>query len=752
MKTLILILSTLIYSTAFSQTEITGLVIDKKSGERLPGAAVYCKAQQKGTTTDLNGEFKISLTLPCKLEISYIGYSKQVIDAKDKKIIIKLSEQQNQLSEVTITASAKSTIEKNQTGTVQLSAKDIAFIPSLGGERDAIKVMQLMPGVQTTNQASAAMLIRGGEPDQTLFLLDGVPVYNPTHTLGFFSVFNTVIIKEVTLQKGGFDARYNDRVSGILDVSTKTSDFNKPHVHASVGLLASSLVMELPMYKNKAAVSFSVRRSYIDQVMKFTPNRIPAYFYDMNARFSYMLSKKALFSINAYNGKDVLYLDKKSLLDPGNGINMDFATTYGNRLLSFKVDYSRNASISEKWIAYYSGYHYNVINSFEGNSMNMTSNINELGAKFQQKRKFSTNYNLEWGGDMSRRNLAPNRLETEGQFNELVSADDSKAMTQTMNGMYATLHTIFSSRHEVSTGLRAVAVYTNSWRYGIEPRLTYSYHVSASSRLLASYSLMRQYTHLVGSNNVSLPTDMWYPSTKNISPQESHQVTLGYHFNLVNKHTSFTVEVYHKTQNNLIEFKEGSTMFINNKIENDMVIGKGAAYGVELFLKKKLGNFSGTASYTWSRSIRQFDELNNGMPFYARYDRRHVFHITMLYDFNKRISLASVWSASSGSRFTPVIGKYYLPVDNLSNFQSIPIYGKINSLVLAPQHRLDINLIIKNRTGSKFNAEWHIGAYNVYNQVQPYKVTAVVQQNGSTKYYQTGLFGFMPSISYQIIF
>lgn len=263
---------------------------------------------------------------------------------------------------------------------------------------------------------------------------------------------------------------------------------------------------------------------------------------------------------------------------------------------------------------------------------------------------------------------------------------------------------------------------------------------------------MKQYMHLVSSSSIAMPTDLWYPVTQKIKPQIADQVALGYTHYLEKIKSVVTIEAYYKWMDNLIEYREGAVLLLNDHYENELIAGKGRAYGTEFFLNKTKGKFTGWVGYTLSWATRQFDELNHGKTYYAKYDRRHDISVVGTYDFTKRLAFAAVWVYSTGSRFTPNIGQFVMPNASLSKVDILSIYADKNSVVLPPAHRLDLNFIIKNKPGRKWEAEWHIGGYNIYNQAQPYKINVVANSNGTYKYQAVGLFGFIPSIAYNFKF
>lgn len=739
---------------AFAQSiTVSGILTDAKTGETLIGASVVCKEESKGTFTNVFGFYSIDLSANSVLRFSYLGYTDQAITITPKTIFplnIQLAEKQESLKEVIVTASSPSTVQENRlTGVTKLDMKQIGSIPVMGGEKDLVKVLQLMPGVKKENDGSAGMLVRGGSGDQNLVLLDDAPVYNASHLLGFFSVFNSDAVKDVTLQKGGFTANRGGRLSSVLDVRMKDGNMKKTGVNIGIGLLATHVSIEGPILKDKISYIISGRRTYIDHMYKLIGSTMPFYFYDLNGKIHYRISEKDQIFISAYRGKDVLRFGGAKASP---AYNIDFANTLRNTTSTLRWNHVyTNQKLFQRTSLIYTQYYYQLTNQIDAHQMQITSSINDWIGKLEYDLYLNNKNRLTFGSEFTQHHFRPNRTSVSGDFNEVVKAGQGQNLYTQEMALFAMNDFSITPRLSAQYGLRlSGATSQNTLYINPEPRVNLSYQLTTSQVVKISYAHMSQYINMV-SGSSTMPSDVWYPVTDFIKPQLSKQITLGYTKTLAHD-LLFSAESYIKWQQHIVEFKEGTIAFSNENIEQDIVQGNGKAYGIELLLHKKAGKWNGWIGYTLSYSKRQFDQLNGGESFYARYDRRHDISLVQNYELTPRITLSAVYTFATGSRFTPIIGQYFVPSGNLNDVVLLPIYGKRNTTILSPSHRLDLNLVLKSKPGNKYPSEWHIGAYNVYNQTQPFRIRIDKSADGTLKYNQVGLFGFIPSIAYNIQF
>lgn len=755
MKTLFTILFqfTILTAAIAQQVTVSGTITDAKTGESLIGVSVACIEESKGTITNEFGFYSLDVKNNCTLIITYIGYEKKTIQVTPKTatpLDITLSEKQNQLKEVTVNASSKSSsVEKTATGYTKLDLKQISSVPVLGGEKDVIKVLQLMPGVKKENDGNTGMLVRGGSGDQNLVLLDDAPVYNASHLLGFFSVFNSDAIKDVSIQKGGFTSNNGGRLSSVLDIRMKDGNMKKMEVNAGIGLLSARGSIEGPIIKDKMSYIISARRTYIDQMYQLIGSNMPFYFYDINAKLNYRISEKDQVFLSAYKGKDVLRFGNE---ESKSAYQADFANRLGNQTLTARWNHVYpDQKLFQHISLIYTRFDYQLTNRVNANEMQITSSIQDYIGKVHYDYYLNNRNHIQFGGEITQHHFNPNKVTTQGSFNESIKASNGNSIYMQEGAVYANNNHYLSARWNANYGVRISGAKANTKMYtNIEPRLNIAYNLSSSQTLKVAYSHMSQYVNLVTGAS-TLPSDVWYPVTDIIKPQLSKQITLGYS-NTLRESLVFTAETYYKWQQNVVEFKEGTLGFTNENIERDITQGNAKAYGIELLLHQKSGRFNGWVGYTLAYSKRQFANLNNGEEFYARFDRRHDISLVGNYELTKRITLSAVYCFATGSRFTPIIGQYFVPNGSYTDVVTLPIYGKRNSVLLSPSHRLDVNVVIKSKEQKRYSSEWHIGAYNVYNQTQPYRIRLDVNANGSLSYKEVGLFGFIPSIAYNIKF
>ncbi len=734
---------------------ISGFVTDGATGEALTGVSVYCKAVSKGTVTNAYGFYSIQLPAPCDLTFQYMGYEPKIENVQAKvplELNIKLQEQKKALNEVVIKAS-ENKIHRNESGILKLQPKDVKNVPTLGGEKDIIKIMQLMPGVKQPNEGNTGMLVRGGSTDQNLIILDEAPLYNASHLLGFFSVFNSDAIKDATMIKGGFPANYGGRLSSVLDIRMKEGNNKKVTAEGGIGILSARVTADGPLIKDKMGFMFSVRRTYLNYTYKLIGKELPYYFYDVNAKINLKLGERDRLYLSTYLGDDLLHLQNPTdSSKKDENYRIDFGSELGNRVgtLRWNHVYANNKLFSNTSLIH-SRFSYGISGTVAKSTLDIQSKIEDWTIKNSFEYFKSNKHHIKFGGEYTNHFFRPNISKVRGNFNELIKSGDGLSIYTNEAALFYLSDIQLTERWGVNAGLRLSGAKTNSKVYiNPEPRFLLSYKLTSEQSVKVSYSNMNQYMHLV-SGSSAMPTDLWYPVSDNIKPQSSDQISATWNIDFPQHKLAFAAEVYHKWMNNLVEYKEGTVVMLNNNIEEDMIQGKGRSYGVELLLRKESGRFNGWIGYTLSWSKRQFDELNQGREFYARYDRRHDLSIVTNYEYTRRIMFSATWVFATGSRFTPVVSQYLMPKGNYMDIEVLPVYSDRNAVQLSASHRLDINVVIKSKPGKRFESEWHIGAYNVYNRTQPYRIR-IEENNGRLTYKQLGMFGFIPSVAWNFKF
>lgn len=729
----------------WSQTFISGNVTDASTGEALVGVSVYQASKKMGTTTNAYGFFSLNIPENDTFYVSYLGYQTQVFVAqKQKDMLVKLTVKTDVLKE----AEVKAQIQKNPPlGTQYIDLKMINSLPALGGERDLIKALQNMPGVKKGADGTVGMLVRGGSADQNLILMDEAPVYNAAHLLGFFSLFNTDAIKDATMQTGGFTANYGGRLSSVLSVTMNEGNKQKFQYSGSVGILASRLAAQGPLFKGKGSFLVAGRISYLNKMYQMIDKELPFYFYDVNAKLNYQLSKRDQIFVSMYSGDDVLEAS-----DADSARNVKVSSRLGNHINTIRWNRRfANQKMFSNVTVFTSNYRYFIKGEMDDNVMQINANIADLGYRFQLDHHVNNKLSFKYGSEYIHHTFVPNNTKLKGNFNENIKANDATSKQLNESAIFATASYKMNARLSAVAGIRLSAAQVSGRSYiNPEPRLLLNYDLTEKHALSLSYSKMVQYMFLLSGSSVMLPTDLWYGVTQKIKPQEAHIISAGYKWQTTN-HTS-RIETYYKPMHNLVEYKEGSVELGASNIDDVAVQGNGEAYGIEWMNTNKFGKLNLTTAYTLSWSTRKFNDLNDGKQFYARFDRRHDFNIILQYDFSKRVQFSALWSYATGSRFTPLVGQFMMPNGNFTNIDLLPIYTSRNAVKLSDSHKLDVNLVIKNKPGKKYQAEWHIGAYNVYNQTQPYRIKTQKNSDGSYSYKQMGLFGFIPSIGYQFKF
>lgn len=740
--------------SASAQTHILqGFVLDSV-GLSLSQAHIQTSIK-KSAVTDSAGSFLIQVPKgKFQITISYTGYKKfsqSLSIARDTIIYFFLQTKNEELNEIIVTADRtlqSDQFETTRMSTNTLSGKEISSIPVLGGEADLIKTIQLLPGVTKGADGTTDLFVRGGAADQNLVMLDGAPVYNTGHLFGFLSVFNSDMLDKVESINGAFPSEYGGRLSSILDVSSKSTMPNRTKLKGNIGLLASRLMIEQPIVKDKLAIWVAGRRTYVDQVIRLTGEELPYFFYDLNTKVIYKPNARDRMEFTIYEGNDVLDFSRAPRATLRNR-NITNSFTLGNSTQTFlwkRNFYNFNTTLS----LYRTVFQYNIQSTFTDNALFVNSSIVDVGGKWiiasdSLKKKIS----VKGGVEMVQHQVAPNRITTTGEISDILKSGATTPQTALETSGFFHVDGSLTPRLRFNAGARVSSAYVdNTFYVNPEPRVAFRYAIDSLTAIKASYSRMAQYLHRVSSAAVAFPTDIWYPVTSRVKPQTADQIALGVQRTFPKQNVYVSVEGYYKWMHDLIGYKEGASLLLNTNFENQLVQGKGLSYGLEVLIKKESGKLMGWISYTLAKSERQYDEVNNGDWFLARYDRRHNLAVVMNYQLSKRWSVSSVFEFISGSRFTPIIGQYVVPAPSLAGIDLIPVYAPINSVKLADTHRLDVGVKYRTRPDKKLQGEWFVGVYNVYNRAAPIGIVIRPNGDGSFRYEQPGLFGLLPFVSY----
>lgn len=725
---------------------ISGYVTDGTSSETLIGANILESRQQQGTTTNPYGFY--SITLPAgetELSFSYLGYTTRQykLELSKDTLINVLMQDNNQLEEVVIISDkAEAGITATQMGAQEIPIAQIKNTPSILGEADVMKTIQLMPGVQAGVEGSAGLYVRGGGPDQNLILLDGVPVYNVDHLFGFFSVFTPEAVKKVTLFKSSFPARFGGRLSSVVDVRSNDGDMKKYHGTLSVGLLSSKIQLEGPIIRDKTSFNISARRSYIDLIAKpFMPkdDKISYYFYDINAKINHKFSDRSRLFLNFYNGKDSYYF---KTTDSSSSMYKDkMSLNWGNTIATARWNYIFNQKLFSNTTVAYNKYRmdanstvYTKTNLIESISeSNYHSNYHSGICDWSYLIDFDYNptpaHHIKFGAGYLHHDFRP-----EVATSKIQEKEDGITKQDTL---YNSISNSTIQAHEVSAyiednfdiGSRLrmnVGLHLSMFRvqrrnyFSVQPRVSARYQLTKHTALKASYTKMSQYIHLLSSTPISMPTDLWVPVTSKIKPMQAHQYSLGSYYTGLTG-WEFSVEGYYKQMRNVLEYKEGvSFLGSSSGWENKVEMGKGRSMGIEFMAQKTTGKTTGWIAYTLAKSDRKFaiGGINNGERFPYKYDRRHNLSLVVNHKFSNRIDIGASWIFSTGGTATIAEEVTAIIRPGEDAIQQKDYIEKRNNYRLPASHRLNIGVNFNKKTKHGVRT-WNISLYNAYNAMNP---------------------------------
>lgn len=785
-KILFLLICTLsILQISAQYYTISGYITDEKSGETLINASIYDINSRKGTVANVYGFY--SLTLPkgqIELQYSYVGYATQVrkLDLQKDTVINIRFKSSIDLQEITVIGRQRITgVQSAQMSAVEVPISQIKTVPTLFGEADLVKALQLLPGVQSGSEGSTGMYVRGGGPDENLFLLDGIPVYNVNHMAGFFSVFNPDAVKNVTLYKGSFPARFGGRLSSVIDVRMNDGNDKEIHGNVSVGIISSKINIEGPIIKEKTTFNISARRTYSDLLLQpilmfaadeaFDENDDGSmsagyYFYDLNAKINHKFSNNDRLYFSLYMGDDIIYTDFRNkysnVYDYEDQIRYEFSNrmnlkwNWGNIVTSVRWNHMINNKLFMNATAAYTRYRFDMgvgtkmkstttyTDSIKKESsevfMGYQSGIEDYTFKADYDYAPHPNHDVKFGLNYTYHTFRPGvsvariDIKESGQTLAVDTMIGDKNVYSHETMFYAEDNISIGYALKANLGLHYSFFNVQKETYhSLQPRLGLRLLANDNLSFKAGYAAMSQNVHLLSNSYVSLPTDLWVPVTKRIKPMRSHQYSVGAFYNL-NDIVDLSVEGYYKSMHNLIEYKDGAT-FLGSSTgwEDKVVMGDGWAYGVEFLAQKSIGKTTGWIGYTWAKSERLFNrpgqELNYGKVFPAKYDRRHDVSLVVSHKFSDRFDLSGTWVFSTGNTGTLALQQYaagtipdtynYFSQPNITGEQNY-ISGR-NNFRFNPYHRMDIgmNFHKKKKHGTR---TWNISIYNTYNNNNPFLV------------------------------
>lgn len=763
---------------------LSGYIKDTSTGEYLPGANVYVKETMQGTSTNAYGFY--SLTVPAgnyTLVATFLGYTEVSMPIQlkaDRRENISLESKAIQGKEVVITETRiENNVNSSDMGRVEVSVEQMKKLPAFFGEVDLVKIVQLIPGVKNGGEGNTGLYVRGGGPDQNLVLLDEAVVYNAAHLLGFFSVFNSDAVKTVDLHKGGMPAQYGGRLASVLDISMKEGNNQRYNVNGGVGLIASRLTVQGPIKKDTSSFIISGRRTYIDVlaqpfIRKDAPTKGSGYFfYDLNMKVNYRLSDKDRLFLSGYFGRDVFTFKSTES-------SFNIRIPWGNATTSARWNHLFNDKLFLNTSLIFSDYQFESNIEQTAFSFKIGSGVRDYNAKMDFTWYPTVRHNVKFGANYIFHRFTPNNASGEIAGEELNFGAPVQIYAHEAAAYIGDDFDI-TEKLRVHGGLRASwfahagpftryiqdenGLKTDSINYGngelikqypnVEPRLMVRYTLSKRSSVKASFTQNYQYIHITSLANQSLPTDLWFPSTDLVKPQFGTQYSLGYYRNFKDNTWETSVEGYFKTMENQIEFKDGvlPSSGVNDNLDNYLTFGRGEAYGAEFFIKKAFGKTNGWIGYSLSWTKRYFPELNNGKPFFARYDRRHDLSVVLSHELNSKWTLGAIFVYASGNLI-------WLPT-SIYFFEGKPVvnYGERNNYRMPAYHRLDFSATWtpNRKPDRKVKSSWNFSIYNVYSRLNPYFI--YVETTGSpitgdlkNKANMVSLFPIIPSVTYNFNF
>ena len=736
---------------------------------------MYLDQRKTGVITNQYGFYSLNIpAMRARISASHVSYESALIDlnlSADTVLVIRLDPQVISMDEMAVISEGETLARRIQMSQHTLPIQQLEEIPVLLGESDVLRTLQLLPGLQGGREGVSEIYVRGGGADQNLILLDGQTVYNPTHVLGIFGVFNSSTLKSVELIKGGFPARYGGRLSSVVNVTMKDGNRRRFAGEGVLGILTSKLLIEGPLVRDKASFLFSGRRTFLDLFTRWFQNdgkMYGGYFHDINFKVNYILSSRDHVHVSGYWGKDALTYQERAAKNPQIDSDFDGIYKWGNRLASVRWNRLIGDEIFASLIVGVTNYH--VGRELEqretlpdgGSELYATrwrSSVVDLSTRLELEYAASPRHYLSGGVEYIHHRLSPGHTMTR------VNSDQQPQLnTQIASGRQISLHELavyledefqIGTRVRSSAGLRMSSAQGDGRLWGaLEPRMGINIALKKNSSLKLSYALMKQYLHVItqlGGSSLSQHQSQhqWIPSMDGVPPQRSTQVAVGFAQNFPKYAIDVSLEVYRKRTHGLNEFKQHSYTYQAPALGWPALLefGEGASYGLEVLVQRQQQRLSGWVSYTLAKSSRKFSNLNRGKSFPDTYDRRHDISIVLNYQASSRISLGTSWVYGSGYPVWVPAGRYYsrygYPADRLD-------YGPINSARAPSVHRLDVNVQFKKqKTWGK--RTFVLGVYNIYNRQNPTIIYPEKYRN-TIQWKQASLFQLIPALSYQIEF
>ena len=755
-------------TTGFTQQRYTlsGYLRDESSGEALISASVYPEELKTGVGTNEYGFFSISLPKGKYTFIfSYVGYQtikKVLIIDQNLQQNFSLSPHETEIDEIVVVGRPKDDIvRQNEIGTVRLNVKELSVLPVLFGEQDILKSIQLMPGVSPVGEGNSGFYVRGGNADQNLILLDDAPVFNPSHLLGFFSVFNSDAIRDVKLYKGGVPARYGGRASSVMDIRMKEGNMKDYNVSGGIGLISSRIMVEGPIEQDKSSFMISGRRTYADLFLPLSNDENikgnKLYFYDLNIKTNLIINKNNRVFLSGYFGRDVLQAK-------------DFGFSWGNKAGSLRWNHQFSPSLFTNTTMVINDYNYKTEGDIDG-KFSLMAGIKDFSLKQDYALSLSNRFSFLFGFNTVVHHFKPGEVVSNSKN---ITSFKIQEKVGWENAIYAFMEHQLSDRLNIGYGIRMsaftrigagtentyntdesivkVETYSKGKLYGtytgFEPRFNLTLLLSDNSSFKAGYNRMSQYIHLLSNSSAGTPVDYWLPSSNNIKPQFISQISAGYFREFNSNAINFSIEGYYKKMENQIDYRNNADVFLNENAEAELLFGIGRAYGLEFLVKKNSGVFTGWISYTLSRTEKKFNEINDGSWYPARQDRTHDISIVLNMQASKRLTLSSTWVYYTGNAITFPSGKYEMDGNVVNYFTSR------NGYRMPSYHRLDLGATLLLKENHKFRSELSFGLFNAYGRKNAYTILFRTKDDnsGETEAVKIYLFSVIPSITWNFKF
>ena len=760
------ILLLLLFSIINCKAQQFGFIKEKDSGETLIGVTIKNLKSGFASISNNYGYFSIKAQISDVIRFSMVGFKDTTIVTNEilnnKPQLIYLQRVDFYLKELVVTNKEENYSSGFESGKIHLSSNQIKQIPMLLGEKDPIKALQFFPGIQEISEGSSSISVRGGALGQNLMILDEATVYNANHLFGVFSTFNADPIKQMDAYKSGFPSQYGGRLSSIIDVRMREGNSEKIKISGGIGLISSRLLIEGPIKKSKSSFLISGRRTYLDQILipfQSELEKTGYNFFDLNAKLNFVINPTNSIFISTYIGKDIFYQRNKiprrnSFLLNNTNLN------WGNLTSTARWNKIYNSKFFQNLSFIYTKYNMNFgentsqdyLSPPRFENINMVSTIEDFSIKLDFDYFLNNNKQIKWGTVLTHHNISPREL-----FYETSTATESfKSYAKITSSLESAAYfSIIGKKNHFfyNLGLR-VGYFQLIKIYTPEPRILIGYNFNTSQSISGSYTRMNQFLHLISNTGNGLPTDVWIPSSKNLTKASSDMISLSYNSDVTKKY-NIVIESYYKWIFGNTAYKSGTNFLgigqgINLepfKYENSLLQGKSWNYGYEFMVQKKLGKLTGFAGYTLAWSIAQFDDLNEGKPFFNRQDRRHVIEATAFYHLKKRVKISSNFIFASGNALSFPNGIFFRE-NRFNNY--LEIFSSPNNFRAESYHRLDLAILLETK---KAKGSWEFSVYNLYNRKNPYNYDLNNNNNNQNRTQNVGitrqwLIPVLPSITY----